>query len=248
MILKHLNCDIDQEVEESEDACKPEIAEILAKCKAGLIDYQANVNTIDFNKFATDMKNEQEFLNGLNKQLKPWMDGAEVTAKDALKKPGNFEEAREIESQCVKFAKEVRKANKLLGKIDEAKKLLARYQTTAEQQIEEQVGENCMINDTKPDRGLIRSSPKYGLSTPYSLLMETVLYCSTMFLSTYMGNLNLILPFDSGTTSKNDDVLTEHVGLLCVLPLTDHLTSVVGGGVAYRILVSALVPLLLVWF
>ena len=164
MILKHLNCDIDQEVEESEDACKPEIAEILAKCKAGLIDYQANVNTIDFNKFATDMKNEQEFLNGLNKQLKPWMDGAEVTAKDALKKPGNFEEAREIESQCVKFAKEVRKANKLLGKIDEAKKLLARYQTTAEQQIEEQVGENCMINDTKPDRGLIRSSPKYGLS------------------------------------------------------------------------------------
>ena len=128
-----------QECEESEDACKPEIAELLAKCKAGLIDYQANVNTIDFDKFARDMKNEQEFLNGLHKQLKPWMDGAEVTAKDALKKPGNFEEAREIESQCVKFAKEVRKANKLLGKIDEGKKLLARYQTTAEQQIEEQV-------------------------------------------------------------------------------------------------------------
>ena len=144
LILRHLDIVtliIVQEVEDSEDACKPEIAEILAKCKAGLIDYQANVNTIDFNKFATDMKNEQEFLNGLNKQLKPWMDGAEVTANDALKKPGNFEEAREIESQCVKFAKEVRKANKLLGKIDEAKKLLARYQTTAEQQIEEQVGE-----------------------------------------------------------------------------------------------------------
>ena len=144
LILTHLDIVtliIVQEVEDSEDACKPEIAEILAKCKAGLIDYQANVNTIDFNKFATDMKNEQEFLNGLNKQLKPWMDGAEVTANDALKKPGNFEEAREIESQCVKFAKEVRKANKLLGKIDEAKKLLARYQTTAEQQIEEQVGE-----------------------------------------------------------------------------------------------------------
>ena len=130
-----------QECEESEDACKPEIAELLAKCKAGLIDYQANVNTIDFVKFATDMKNEQEFLNGLNKQLKPWMDGAEVTANESLKKPGNFEEARDIESQCVKFAKEVRKANKLLGKIDEGKKLLARYQTTAEQQIEEQVGE-----------------------------------------------------------------------------------------------------------
>lgn len=138
-----------QECEESEDACKPEIAELLAKCKAGLIDYQANVNTIDFDKFARDMKNEQEFLNGLHKQLKPWMDGAEVTAKDALKKPGNFEEAREIESQCVKFAKEVRKANKLLGKIDEGKKLLARYQTTAEQQIEEQVREREYYADYK---------------------------------------------------------------------------------------------------
>ena len=135
-----------QECEESEDACKPEIAELLAKCKAGLIDYQANVNTIDFVKFATDMKNEQEFLNGLNKQLKPWMDGAEVTANESLKKPGNFEEARDIESQCVKFAKEVRKANKLLGKIDEGKKLLARYQTTAEQQIEEQVGQSVIMN------------------------------------------------------------------------------------------------------
>ena len=136
-----------QECEESEDACKPEIAELLAKCKAGLIDYQANVNTIDFVKFATDMKNEQEFLNGLNKQLKPWMDGAEVTANESLKKPGNFEEARDIESQCVKFAKEVRKANKLLGKIDEGKKLLARYQTTAEQQIEEQVGDIVFISN-----------------------------------------------------------------------------------------------------
>ena len=118
---------------------KPEIAEILAKCKAGLIDYQANVNTIDFEKFATDMKNEQEFLNGLQKQLVPWMDEAEVTANKNLQKPGNFEDAREIEKQCVMFAKEVRKANKLLGKIDEASKRLARYQTTAEQQIEEQV-------------------------------------------------------------------------------------------------------------
>merc|ERR1712244_122727 len=53
-------------------------------------------------------------------------------------KPTGFENAREIEKQCVMFAKDVRKANKLLGKIDEASKRLARYQTTAEQQIEEQ--------------------------------------------------------------------------------------------------------------
>ena len=127
-----------KECEESEDATKPDIAALLAKCKAGLIDYQANVNTINFDKFATDLKNEQEFLNGLQKQLVPWMDGAEVTASKSLQKPGNFEDARDIEKQCVLFAKEVRKANKLLGKIDEAKTGLARYQTTAEQQIEEQ--------------------------------------------------------------------------------------------------------------
>ena len=48
-------------------------------------------------------------------------------------------QAREIEKQCVMFAKEVRKANKLLGKIEEASKRLFRYQTTAEQQIDEQV-------------------------------------------------------------------------------------------------------------
>ena len=29
--------------------------------------------------------------------------------------------------------------------------------------------------------------------------------------------------FDNGATRKNDDVLTEHGGLLCVLPLAVHL-------------------------
>merc|ERR1711936_465185 len=96
-----------------------------------------------FNQTRTHKKIKMPKGGGLTKpmklsELKPWMDVAEVTANDALKKPGNFEEARDIESQCVKFAKEVRKANKLLGRIDEGKKLLARYQTTAEQQIEEQ--------------------------------------------------------------------------------------------------------------
>jgi len=127
-----------KECEEGPDAVDPDIAELLTKCKAGLIDYQANVNTINFEKFATDMKNEQEFLNGLQNQLVPWMNDAEVTANKSLLKPGNFDDARDIERQCVLFAKEVRKANKLLGKIDEASKRLARYQTTAEQQIEEQ--------------------------------------------------------------------------------------------------------------
>ena len=51
----------------------------------------------------------------------------------------------------------------------------------------------------------------------------------------YIGDLHLVLSalkldypgcwnFDNGATSKNDDVLNENVGLLCVLPLAVHLT------------------------
>ena len=90
-------------------------------------------------KFATDMKNENEFMNGLQQQLVPWMDKGEKVTNVPLEKPKSFEAARETEKQCVLFAKDVRKANKLLAKVEEAAKRLARYQTTAEQQIEEQV-------------------------------------------------------------------------------------------------------------
>ena len=103
------------------------------------MDYQANVNTMDVAKFAGDMKNENEFMNGLQQQLVPWMDKGEEVTNVPLEKPKSFEQAREIEKQCVFFAKDVRKANKLLAKVEEAAKRLARYQTTAEQQIEEQV-------------------------------------------------------------------------------------------------------------
>merc|ERR1712241_810253 len=113
------------ECEESGDAVKPEIAEILAKCKAGLIDYQANVNTIDFEKFATDMKNEQEFLNGLQKQLVPWMDEAEVTANKNLQKPGNFENAREIEEQRMRFKKI---ASVAASRVESMRDLLIRWE------------------------------------------------------------------------------------------------------------------------
>ena len=54
------------------------------------------------------------------------------------------------------------------------------------------------------------SSPRFGLSVPYRL--------------TTVGDLHLGLHFDNGATSKNDDVLDENVGLLCVLPLAVHLT------------------------
>jgi len=110
----------------------------LAKLKAGLIDYQANINTLDPVKFATDMKNENEFRIGLEQLLVPWIDTAENTTNNPLEKPTSFDHAREIEMQCVKFAKDVRKANKLLGKVEEAAKRLSFGKTTAEQSIESQ--------------------------------------------------------------------------------------------------------------
>jgi len=115
-----------------------EVSELLAKCRAGLIDYQANINTLDPIKFSTDMKAEHEFKTGLHLMLIPWIDEAEVTTTNPLEKPESFEHARELEVKCVKFAKDVRKANKLLGKVEEAAKRLANHQTTAEQLIEAQ--------------------------------------------------------------------------------------------------------------
>jgi len=110
----------------------------LGKTKAALIDYQANINTLDPMKFAMDMKNENEFRIGLEMMLIPWIDEAETVSNNPLTKPTSFEHAREIEMQCVKFAKDVRKANKLLGNVDEAAKRLSFGKTTAEQSIEEQ--------------------------------------------------------------------------------------------------------------
>jgi len=133
-ILKSLfkECEADPETK------KGEISELLAKCRAGLIDYQANINTLDPIKFASDMKAEHEFKTGLNLMLVPWIDEAEQTTNNPLEKPTSFDHARELEVKCVRFAKDVRKANKLLGKIEEAAKRLANNQTTAEQLIEAQ--------------------------------------------------------------------------------------------------------------
>ena len=111
-------------------------------------------------KFASDMKNESEFLNGgfkkmyrikvlfstiqslllgLKSELIPWIDNAEKWTEQGLEKPKSFDNAREIEKQCAMFAKDVRKANKTLAKIEELATTLENNKTTAQQQIEEQV-------------------------------------------------------------------------------------------------------------
>lgn len=127
-----------QDCESSPDAKKPEHMEILAKGRAGLVDFQANVNTMDPVKFAADIKNENEFKSGLKALLTPWIDKAEQVTNNKLDKPTSKDNAREIEKSCVMFAKDVRKANKLLGKVEETAKKLSVNKCTAEQEIEAQ--------------------------------------------------------------------------------------------------------------
>jgi len=127
-----------QECESDASLKSGEGSEQLAKCRAGLIDYQANINTLDPIKFASDMKNENEFKSGLEKMLVPWIEEAEKTTSNPLEKPVTFDHARELEMKCVKFAKDVRRVNKLLAKVEESAKKLSFNKVTAEQLIEEQ--------------------------------------------------------------------------------------------------------------
>ena len=74
-----------QECEADLETKKSDVGELLAKCRAGLVDYQANVNTMDVAKFAEDMKNENEFMNGLQQQLVPWGGGDQCSTGETKK-------------------------------------------------------------------------------------------------------------------------------------------------------------------
>eukprot|EP00092_Neocalanus_flemingeri_P000428 GFUD01000457.1.p1 GENE.GFUD01000457.1~~GFUD01000457.1.p1 ORF type:complete len:278 (+),score=77.63 GFUD01000457.1:57-890(+) len=127
-----------KECEADPDSKKGDTAALLSKCKTGLTEYETNLKTMDPLKFANDVKIESEFKNGLNVQLIPWMDNAEKITTTSLEKPTTFEHAQAVEKSCVLFAKDVRKANKVIAKIEEISKSLVNNKTTAEQQIEEQ--------------------------------------------------------------------------------------------------------------
>ena len=79
--------------------------------------------------------------------------------------------------------------------------------------------------------GLIRSSPRQGLSPPYRLTKEqcwTVPTCSYLHWRPTFGSsctgfvYHRCWHYDNGATSKIDDVLTEHGGPLHVLPPNVH--------------------------
>ena len=88
------------------------------------------------------------------------------------------------------------------------------------------------LQSFKLDRGLIRSSPRFGLSTPYRFTKEqcwTVPPCSYLHGRPAFGPscTEFVYPecwhFDNDASSKINHVLTEHGGLLLDLPLAVHL-------------------------
>ena len=80
------------------------------------------------------------------------------------------------------------------------------------------------------DRGSLRSSLRYGLSTPYRLRLTIRNSAPSVprgIPAFGPSCTEFVYPecwhFDNDATSKIEDVLTEHGGLLHVLPLAVHL-------------------------
>ena len=117
-----------------EDASK----EKIAKAKHILDDLNGAINETKTETFTEKMKIENEFNVGMDKNLIPWIDDMEKESLKQLEKPDDFEHAREIEKQAVLFAKEVRKANKLMQTLETSIEKLPDKKMWAGQQISEQ--------------------------------------------------------------------------------------------------------------
>ena len=112
--------------------------ENIAKAKHILEDLSNAISEIKTESFTEKMKIESEFNIGLSKNLVPWIDEMEKESLKQLEKPDNFEHAREIERNTVLFAKEVRRANKLLGGLETMVEGLPDKKMWATQQLGEQ--------------------------------------------------------------------------------------------------------------
>ena len=110
----------------------------LSKAKHILDELSAAIRDTKTESFTEKMRIESEFNIGLSKNLVPWIDDMEKQSQKPLEKPENFEHAREIERGAVVFAKEVRRANKLLGTLEAGVEQLPDRKMWASQQLDEQ--------------------------------------------------------------------------------------------------------------
>jgi len=131
---KGLLKDCEQDPESKQDAIK----EKVSKAKHILDEVVAAVAATKTETFTAKITVEAEFNIGLQKNLIPWIDDLEKQSLKQLEKPDNFEHAREIERNTVVFAKEVRKANKLMGSLEGSIDSLPDKKVYATQQLQDQ--------------------------------------------------------------------------------------------------------------
>merc|ERR1712059_130446 len=127
------------ECQADEDAEKEAtVREKLSKGKSILDEVVGQTNKSSMETFTSQIQVENEFRIGLTNNLTPWIDKLELESLRQLEKPANFEHARKIEQNCVVFAKEVRRANKLLSTLEGKIEKLPSKKLFANQQIQEQ--------------------------------------------------------------------------------------------------------------
>ena len=126
--------DCEQDPQAKEESCK----EKVAKAKHILDEIESAIRQTQTESFTEKLKVENEFNIGLKHNLIPWIDDLEKDSLKQLAKPDNFDHARDIERETVLFAKEVRKANKLLQQLEGSIEGLPDRKMFANQQITEQ--------------------------------------------------------------------------------------------------------------
>merc|ERR1711970_583 len=127
-----------KECEKDPDSKQDAIKEKIVKAKHILDEVVAAVAATKTETFTAKIRIENEFKIGLEKNLIPWIDDLEKQSCKQLEKPDNFEHARKIEQSTVIFAKEVRKANKLLTNLEGSIDSLPDKKLFATQQIQDQ--------------------------------------------------------------------------------------------------------------
>jgi len=122
-------------IEEGEGA-----AQIMARVVTGLEDYRSRVEQVDIDSPVGGMVARETFRTGLEHFLEPWLVKGEQESRQVIGRPNSFAEARDTERVCVAYAKEVRKINKVVTRLDEVTQSLTSNKASAEQQLEEQKG------------------------------------------------------------------------------------------------------------
>ncbi|XP_040570714.1 uncharacterized protein [Lepeophtheirus salmonis] len=97
----------------------PKFADILKKCKVGIISLQNYLKQANVLEFANSIHQENLFKMGLSVGFGDWLREAEKRVVEANKteKPKTFDEAKALEVMVCAFLKEVVKSNKKLSEI-----------------------------------------------------------------------------------------------------------------------------------